>query len=311
MLIFPRLESALTALPAGAVLVNCHPRRTEHPFTLASGGAGCVEIYELYPGIELAFCCFLPGPLSVSWRSSSLLSIRCCRKGRLVREGPEGRRELGPGMVFLDRPEAGPVQYELPENCSGVSLTVDLPCLDRQAPDLLREAGINGERLAARFSAPSVLPAGGLERLLHAFCARPPEQEPAYCKLKAQELLMELWALPEQPPSLSLRQAEAIRAIHSQLVRHPEHRFSIETLSRQYFMSPAALKTGFKALYGQPIGAYMKEYRVRQAAQMLKESDKSVAEIAAAVGYRNQSKFTAAFREQFLVTPTVYRNRNR
>ncbi|MDE7266055.1 MAG: helix-turn-helix domain-containing protein, partial [Lachnospiraceae bacterium] len=38
-----------------------------------------------------------------------------------------------------------------------------------------------------------------------------------------------------------------------------------------------------------------------------KETDQSIAEIAKAVGYDSQSKFTAAFKEYFKVLPREYR----
>ena len=43
------------------------------------------------------------------------------------------------------------------------------------------------------------------------------------------------------------------------------------------------------------------------AAALLRETDMSVAEIAGQVGYESQSKFTAAFKEQFGLLPTAYR----
>ena len=51
----------------------------------------------------------------------------------------------------------------------------------------------------------------------------------------------------------------------------------------------------------------MREYRVREAARLLREEGGSIAEVAAAVGYESQSKFSAAFKEVFQVLPTAYR----
>ena len=46
---------------------------------------------------------------------------------------------------------------------------------------------------------------------------------------------------------------------------------------------------------------------LEKAAALLRETDMSVAEIAGQVGYESQSKFTAAFKEQFGLLPTAYR----
>jgi len=48
---------------------------------------------------------------------------------------------------------------------------------------------------------------------------------------------------------------------------------------------------------------------MEQAAKMLKETGKSIAEIARAVGYDSQSKFTAAFKTYFKVLPKEYRKK--
>ena len=80
----------------------------------------------------------------------------------------------------------------------------------------------------------------------------------------------------------------------------------IEELSKQYLMNTTTLKSVFKAVYGMPIASYMKEYRMKLASNMLLQEDKSISEIAAAVGYKSQSKFTSAFRDIFQILPTAY-----
>ena len=76
-------------------------------------------------------------------------------------------------------------------------------------------------------------------------------------------------------------------------------------------MNPSTLKTLFKAVYGKSIAAHAKEHRMEKAASLLKETDASIAEISAAVGYESQSKFTAEFRKAFQMSPTEYRKRTR
>ena len=82
--------------------------------------------------------------------------------------------------------------------------------------------------------------------------------------------------------------------------------YTIEELSKQYLMNTTTLKSVFKAVYGMPIASYMKEYRMKLASNMLLQEDKSISGIAAAVGYKNQSKFTSAFRDIFQILPTAY-----
>ena len=102
-------------------------------------------------------------------------------------------------------------------------------------------------------------------------------------------------------------QVKIIREIHDHLTEHMEQRVTIEELARQYLINPTTLKTVFKEVYGSSLAAHMKEHRMEKAAALLRETDMSVAEIAGQVGYESQSKFTAAFKEQFGQLPKEYR----
>ena len=102
-------------------------------------------------------------------------------------------------------------------------------------------------------------------------------------------------------------QVKIIREIHDDLAQHMDRRVTIEELAHRYLINPTTLKTVFKEVYGSSLAAHMKEHRMEKAAALLRETDMSVAEIAGQVGYESQSKFTAAFKEQFGQLPTAYR----
>ena len=99
---------------------------------------------------------------------------------------------------------------------------------------------------------------------------------------------------------------ETIKEIHSLMTSDLKRHYTIEELSKQYLMNTTTLKSVFKAVYGMPIAYYMKEYRMKLASNMLLQEDKYISEIAAAVGYKSQSKFTSAFRDIFQILPTAY-----
>ena len=102
-------------------------------------------------------------------------------------------------------------------------------------------------------------------------------------------------------------QVELIREIHDYLIQNIAQKITIEALSKQYLMNTTTLKTVFKAVYGTSIAAHIKEHRMELAAERLLNTNDSLGEIAQAVGYENQSKFTAAFRTYFEMLPTEYR----
>lgn len=103
-------------------------------------------------------------------------------------------------------------------------------------------------------------------------------------------------------------QTELIKKIHNQLINNLDKRFTIEELSKQYLINTSSLKSIFKSLYGLPIAAYMKEYRMKYAAELLRANNNSIANIAAAVGYSSQSKFTKAFKDIMKALPIEYKN---
>ena len=66
-----------------------------------------------------------------------------------------------------------------------------------------------------------------------------------------------------------------------------------------------------RGVYGQNISAYLRELRMKKAAELLASTRDSVAEIAARVGYENQSKFAGVFRTQYGMSPLEYRRTQR
>ena len=114
---------------------------------------------------------------------------------------------------------------------------------------------------------------------------------------------------PEAETPFTAEQVETVRRMHDELLLHPEQRPTIEELARRCLMNPTTLKAVFKAVYGDSLASHMKEHRLEKAAELLRQGDGSVAEIAAAVGYESPSRFSSAFRERYHMLPTEYRNK--
>lgn len=104
-------------------------------------------------------------------------------------------------------------------------------------------------------------------------------------------------------------QTQVINEIHAFLIDNLKKRYTIEALSSKFHINQTTLKTSFKIMFGQPIAAYMKEYRIKQAKELLGHSDMPISQIAYEVGYENQSKFTAAFKDVTGMLPKDYRRK--
>ena len=102
-------------------------------------------------------------------------------------------------------------------------------------------------------------------------------------------------------------QIQIVRRIHELLTEHMEQYFTIEYLAKQYLINPTTLKTVFKAVCGNSIAAHIREHRMERATGLLLDTQQSISQIAKAVGYESQSKFTAAFKDYYKLPPTQYR----
>ena len=104
-------------------------------------------------------------------------------------------------------------------------------------------------------------------------------------------------------------QLEKTKAVRDFLAEHISENFTQEELSARFDFALTPMKTCFKAAYGTSIGAWLTDYRMNYAAEiLLREKRRNIAEIAAQVGYDSASKFAAAFKRVKHMTPAEYRS---
>lgn len=90
--------------------------------------------------------------------------------------------------------------------------------------------------------------------------------------------------------------------------RHAE-RISLPDMARKAGLSRAQFYRMFKQAAGMTLVDYLTQVRLTHAARLLQETDYSIAEIASAVGFADQSYFDRRFRRHFGRTPRHYRKR--
>ncbi len=278
-------------------------------------------VIPLYPGIELCYLTFSTDSFSVQHKAlSHIIQINYCKAGQMMWEMKNGNRiYLNPGDFSLHTMKACTDSVLTFPNgiYQGLSIYIDLQEVSDHPPELLKGSNIFETILPEKFcrNDSPVFLAGNeqTESIFSAFFNQPESLKLPYQKIKTMELLLYLskteLTSSQQLSEYKAEQIRIIREIHDQLTRHMEQRITIEELSKKYLINPTTLKTAFKSIYGTSIAAHIKEHRMEQAAKMLKETDKSIAEIARAVGYDSQSKFTAAFKTYFKVLPKEYRKK--
>lgn len=278
-------------------------------------------IIPLYPGIELCYLTFSTESFSIQHNAiPHIIQINYCKAGQIMWEMKNGNRiYLNPGDFSLHTMKTctDSVLTFPNKTYQGLTIYIDLKEASDNPPELIKNSDIFETVLSEKYcrdDSPAFL-AGNeqTESIFSAFYNQPESLMLPYQKIKILELLLYLTKTEFTPQNklveYQFELIETIRKIHDQLLQHMERRITIEELSRQYLINPTTLKNAFKSVYGTSIASHIKEHRMRQAARMLIESDMSIAEIAQAVGYDSQSKFTTAFKAYFKVLPREYRKK--
>ncbi len=87
----------------------------------------------------------------------------------------------------------------------------------------------------------------------------------------------------------------------------PAHPWTVDELGRSVGLSRSALAQRFNELVGQPPMQYLTQWRLGLAAQLLRASDRPVAQVADEVGYESEAAFNRAFKRELGVPPAAWR----
>src|SRR4030081_1956458 len=105
-------------------------------------------------------------------------------------------------------------------------------------------------------------------------------------------------------PKVLLRAIERLRS-------NSDADVSLDALASDAGLSRFHFCRAFKESTGLSPHAWLRQYRLEQAMNMLRDTDASVVSVAAALGYSTQTAFAAAFRKLTGETPSDWRRRMR
>jgi transcriptional regulator GlxA family with amidase domain len=104
-------------------------------------------------------------------------------------------------------------------------------------------------------------------------------------------------------PVIDLRVARVLRALRAD----PARPWRVRELTKIAGASRASLARLFRAAVGVSPKRWLTAYRLEQAANLLQESDRTLAEVATDVGYVTEFALSRAFKRRFGVSPARYR----
>jgi AraC-like DNA-binding protein len=125
---------------------------------------------------------------------------------------------------------------------------------------------------------------------LRAWCARPDATPPAWYRALADPAI-----------------GDALRLLHTD----PARRWTVAELAANTGMSRAAFAARFTSCVGEPPLTYLTAWRMTLAADLLHDTDDTVATIAREVGYHDAFAFSVAFKRAHSISPSAWRRRTR
>jgi len=96
---------------------------------------------------------------------------------------------------------------------------------------------------------------------------------------------------------------KALALMHAQ----PAHAWTVDELANHVGLSRSALGERFAAVAGQPPMQYLARWRLQLAADLLHSSRRTIAAVAADVGYDSEAAFSRAFKREFGAAPATWR----
>lgn len=96
---------------------------------------------------------------------------------------------------------------------------------------------------------------------------------------------------------------EALRLLHAE----PAHRWTVASLAARAGLSRAAFAARFARLVGEPPLTYLTGWRMTLAADLLRDTEDTVAAVAKAIGYEDPFAFSVAFKRHRGASPSDWR----
>ncbi|MCM1194228.1 MAG: AraC family transcriptional regulator [Acetatifactor muris] len=282
-------------------------------------GMGTMSGYEVFPGIEIFRCHFHAHSCNERRAASDLLQLNFCVSGRF--ECHFTKQEcsvLGPGdfsASLFDGKNAVASTTKFPLGYyEGLSIYVDCAAATKWTEEHLGVLSLDFGKIRNhllpldwKFICRAGPECGHIFMELYENASRAGSP---YILIKTVELFTLLQELPlteKRPCYFPKEQIELVRHLREHIISGSSGYPGVEQLALDYGISVTQLQKVFRKVYGMPVYAYLREYRLEQATLALKKTDESITSVALAAGFTNPGKFSEAFKKRYAMTPTEYR----
>ena len=278
-----------------------------------------VTVYPVFSGIELVYYDVHMQSCDINLaKGREMLIITHCQEGRIEFEYKNGEYlYLASGDLSIQKNTENIRHRYCPlSHYHGVSVAIDMNRVPRCFSCILDDVFVSPEELEMKFCSEkpySIMRENiSIEHIFLELYSVPENIRKGYHKVKVLELLLFLSGLEykgesEERRYFSRPQVTAAKEAKKYLLAHLDEHITITELADMLGISSTSLKICFKGVYGDTINGYITNCKMQKAASLLKNTDKSVLEIAGIVGYNNGSKFAGAFRRVMNKSPNEYR----
>lgn len=105
---------------------------------------------------------------------------------------------------------------------------------------------------------------------------------------------------------LNVQDIQALYKVKEYMLKHLDTRITVEELASFSNMSQSKLKRLFKQVFGDSIFSYYQDFKMKEAARLLKEEKLSVSEVGYRLGFTNLGHFTRMFEKHIGIKPKRY-----
>ncbi len=290
------------------------------------GGSGyaVMKCAEIIPGIDISYdsldcdSCFQKAS-----NPPGYMQINYCRKGSYeVIMNDNQVCFLSEGDLCITLPERNRITASrVPSRrYEGLTVIIETATAQKELDKHFSFADIDLESLKQKlFSDKNIFFLRSRSEINHIFYEVDKAEESLknnYLPLKIVELLIlldnRLFEKEDFIPQFSRTVVERTRRCYSFLVKNPTLKTTSKSLAEKYNLAETSLRECFKSIYGQPIGSFKKDLRIKYGADLLKnDPGLQIGDVASECGYENQSKFSSAFKAVMGCSPSFFRSKHR
>lgn len=203
--------------------------------------------------------------------------------------------------------------------CHFIAVVLDLGLLDSPSYDRVQERTVSPllkkQRTFPRILRPDTEWERSLLASIHLMYQAITEMKPGYEAFVKGSLFLALHTIAEEGRACDrsdrgqgdAAKIERLKKVLLHIQDHYPHPIRVEELAALLPMSVGQFCRFFKSLTRKTPVEYINTYRIRQAADLLRQTDRKISDIAYDVGFDNLSYFIKVFRRIMHTSPSDYR----